>query len=124
VDKPDGGSTPDFEATIIDLAVESWKFSRLFVRAIAKLDAGEAPRYMSQLLYFQKRLEEGLATADLRLVDVEGQVFEPGIAASALNVGDFSAEDRLVVAQMLEPIIMNSDGLRRLGVVTLRKVEL
>jgi hypothetical protein len=124
VDKPDGGSTPDLEATIIDLAVESWKFSRLFMRAISKLDAGEEPRYMSQLRYFRKRLEEDLATADLRLVDVEGQVFEPGIAASALNVGDFSAEDRLVVAQMLEPIIMNSDGLRRLGVVTLRKVEL
>lgn len=117
-------SSVDLESTVIDIAVESWRFSRLFMRAVSRLDAGEAPRYMSQLRYFLKRVEEGLATANLKLVDVEGQLYEPGVAASALNVEDFAADDRLIVDQMLEPIIMGPDGLRRAGVVMLRKVEL
>jgi hypothetical protein len=124
VESSNSAPAPDLETTLIDLAVESWRFSRLFRRAVLKLDAGEAPRYESQLRYFLKRVEAGLAMADLKLVDVEGQLYEPGIAASALNVEDFAAEDRLIVEQMLEPIIMGADGLRRSGVVMLRKVEL
>lgn len=107
---------------LIDLAVESWRFSRLFVRVLSKLDAGEGSRYGSQLRYFLKRVEESLAKAQLKLVDVEGQSYDPGMAASALNVGDFAADDQLVVDQMLEPVIMGPDGLRRAGVVMLRKV--
>lgn len=113
----------DLESSLIDMAVESWRFSRLFVRAVSKLDAGEGQRYLSQLRYFLKRIEEGLGQANLKLVDVEGQVYDPGVAASALNVGDFGPEDRLIVDQMLEPIVMGPDGLRRSGVVMLRKVE-
>ncbi len=45
------------------------------------------------------------------------------VAASALNVGDFGPEDVLVVDQMVEPIIMGPNGLRKQGTVMLRKVE-
>lgn len=114
---------PDLEPTLIDLAVESWRFSRLFMRAIGKLDAGEGGRYLSQLRFYLKRVEEGLESAGLKIVNVEGQLFDAGMAASALNIGDFLPDDRVIVDQMLEPIIMGRDGLRRSGVVMLRKVE-
>ena len=113
----------DLEAAIIDLAVESWRFSRLFVRVISKLDAGEGGRYASQLRYFLKRVEESLAQVQLKAVNVEGQLYDPGMAATALNVGDFGPDDRLIVDQMLEPIIMGDESLRRPGVVMLRKIE-
>ena len=57
-------------------------------------------------------------------MNVEGQAYDPGVAASALNIGDFGAEDVLVVEQMIEPIIMGSEGLVRRGTVMLKKVEL
>ena len=69
VEAPDRCPAPDLESTLIDLAVESWRFSRLFVRAVSKLDAGEAPRCNSQLRYFLKRVEESLARAQLKLVE-------------------------------------------------------
>ena len=109
---------------LIDFSVESWRFSRLFARLISKLDAGEGARYTSQYRYYLKRLEETLEGAGLTLVNVEGQPYDPGVAATALNIGDFGPDDVLVVEQMIEPIIMGSEGLVRRGTVMLRKVEL
>ena len=109
--------------SLIDISVESWRFSRLFARLISKLDAGEGARYTSQYRYYLKRLEETLEGAGLTLVNVEGQPYDPGVAATALNIGDFGPDDVLAVEQMIEPIIMGSEGLVRGGTVMLRKVE-
>lgn len=111
------------ESAVIDLAIESWRFGRLFLRVLGKLDAGDATRYESQLRYFVKKLQGSLEQCGLRLVNLEGQLFDPGMAATALNVGDFGPEDRLFVDQMLEPVIIGPNGLRRAGVVILKKVD-
>jgi hypothetical protein len=113
----------DHEALLIDTAVEGWRFSRLFLRVAAKLDAGDATRYANQLRFFQRRLEENLEAAGFSLVDVEGRPYDPGIAASALNIGDFSPDDDLLVDQMVEPIIMSQDGIKRTGTVTVRRAS-
>lgn len=111
------------ERSLIEISVESWRFSRLFVKVIGRLDAGEATRYLSQLRYFQKKIEDNLHSSGLRLVNVEGHPYDPGMAATALNLEDFAPEDVLLVDQMLEPIIMGFDGLRKQGTVILKKVE-
>lgn len=116
-------STARLEQSLIDVAVESWRLSRLFARVVNKLDAGESGRYMNQLRYFQKKVEESLDAAGMKLVNVEGQPFDPGMAASAVNGGDFGPEDALLVDQMLEPIIMGPEGLKRQGTVMLRKIH-
>lgn len=110
------------EQALMDLAVEGWRFSRLFLKALSKMDAGVSGRYVNQLRYFQKRIEESLERSGLRLVNVEGQIFDPGVAAAALNIGDYEAGDKLVIDQMVEPIIMGEDGLKRQGTVTVSKV--
>lgn len=117
-------SNEQLETSLIDIAIESWRFSRLFARVVNKLDAGEAGRYVNQLRYFQKKVEESLDASGLKLVNIEGQLFDPGMAASALNVGDFAPDDQLLVDQMVEPIIMGPEGLRKQGTVMLRKVHL
>lgn len=122
--KDDTNKVNQLESSLIDIAVESWRFSRLFARVVNKLDAGEATRYVNQLRYFQKKLEESLDASGLKLVNVEGQPFDPGIAASALNLGDFEPDDILLVDQMVEPIIMGSEGLKKQGTVMLRKVQI
>jgi hypothetical protein len=110
------------ERSLIDMAVESWRFARLFSRLVSKLDAGEGSRYVNQLRYFQKKLEDSLEASGMKIVNVEGQPFDPGIAASAINIGDFGPDDLLLVDQMVEPIIMGAEGLRKQGTVMLRKV--
>jgi hypothetical protein len=109
-------------SSLVELAVESWRFARLFAKVIAKLDAGEAPRFESQRRYYLKKLEEYLSDAGFKLVNLEGHSYDAGIAASALNIADFDADDHLIIDQMLEPIIMHTNGLARPGTVMLQKV--
>jgi len=106
---------------MIKMAVESWRIGRVFDRMLIKLDAGEQNRYQSQLRWFFKKVEESLEVAGLRIVNVEGYPFDPGIAATALNIEEFDTNDTLIVDQMLEPIIMGKEGLVKTGTVTLRK---
>ena len=91
---------------LIEIAAESWRFAKLFGRLMSKLDAGESSRFANQFRYYLKRLEESLEAAGMRLVNVEGHPYDPGMAAMALNLGDFGPDDHLLVDQMVEPIIM------------------
>jgi hypothetical protein len=70
-------SNEQMEQSLIDIAVESWRFSRLFGKVVSKLDAGESGRYVNQLRYFQKKVEESLDSNGLKLVNVEGQPYRP-----------------------------------------------
>lgn len=109
------------QSSMVDIAVESWRFARLFYRLLEKMDAGERTRYINQHRYYLKKLDENLKLAGVSLVSVEGQQFDTGMAATALNVEDFSPDDTLVVEQMVEPIIMGKDGLIKTGTVMLKK---
>lgn len=117
-------SPESMREAVISMAVESWRFGRVFDRLLIKLDAGEQNRYKSQFRWFIKKVEEALEQADLRIVNVEGHPFDPGMAATPLNIEEFDAKDALMVDQMIEPIIMGKEGLFKTGTVTLRKVEL
>ena len=108
---------------VISMTVESWRFGRVFDRLLTKLDAGEQNRYKSQFRWFIKKVEEALEIAELRIVNVEGHTFDPGMAATPLNIEEFDAKDALIVDQMLEPIIMGKEGLVKTGTVTLRRLE-
>ena len=118
----DGFVKADPTQILVDVAVESWRFGRLFGRLLSKLDAGETPRFVNQLRYYLKSLEEKLEAVDLKIVNLEGHPYDPGIAASALNIGEFAPDDQLIIEQMVEPIIMGADGLVRQGTVMLQKV--
>jgi hypothetical protein len=66
-------------------------------------------------------MEDALASAGLKLVNLEGHSYDPGLPATALNIADFGGTDALTVDQMIEPVIMGSEGLRKAGVVVLRR---
>ena len=110
------------DEALLDLAVEGWRLARLFTRVLGKLDAGEGSRYANQVRYFLKRVEESLGAVDMRLVNLEGQPYDAGLPATAINIEDFAPDDRLYVEQMLEPVIMGPQGIVKTGTVTLQRV--
>lgn len=116
-------SSVKLESTLLSMAIESWRFSKVFNRLLHKVDAGEQGRYLGQMRWFIKKIEESLAESGLKLVNVEGQQFDPGMAVTPLNIEEFEPDDVLVVEQMLEQIIMGEQGLIKTGTVTLRKIE-
>ena len=109
------------EDLLIGLAVESWRLARMFQRSIDTRDIKQAGRQSNQVRYFNRKLEESLSPCGLRIVDLEGQVYDTGMAATPLNAADFGPDDILYVDQMLEPIVMGPDGVRRTGTMMLRK---
>ncbi len=118
----ESGENPERKA-LIDVSIEGWRFARIFGRLISKLDAWEAPRYANQARYFLKKIDDGLEGLGLRIVSLEGQPYDTGMAVSALNIADFGPDDILFVEQMVEPVVMGPDGLVRGGTAMLAKVN-
>ena len=111
----------DVTKSLLDLAVESWRLSRLFERLVLSVDLDEKNRFIGGLRWFEKNLTRFLADVNIRVVSLENQEYDSGMAATALNIDDFSDEDSLVVDRMIEPIILGPKGILRTGTFTLRK---
>ncbi len=109
--------------SIIDMAVEAWRFRRVFEKAMSKLDVGERTRYIGQFNWFIKRVENAIETAGMRLVDVEGQPYDIGMAITPLNIDEFEPDDPLYVEQMIEPIIMDDEKVLKTGTAMLGRIE-
>lgn len=116
-------SVEDHKDAIINLAIESWRFAKNYERVVSRLNTNQTRRYTRQLQQFVQKTEESLEDIGLRIVNVEGYPYDPGMAATPLNIEDFETEDHLVVDKMLEPIIMEGTVLAKTGTVTLRRVE-
>lgn len=110
-------------AVLVDLAVDAWKLARLFERVVTRLDMSEQARYANQLRFILRRIDSAAELAGARLVSIEGLPFEPGQAATPLNLDEFAEDEPLVVAQMLEPIVMGPEGVLRMGTVLLAARE-
>ena len=108
-----GISQEQFDAlrdSVITMATESWRLFKFLERIQNSLDAKEQQRYQSKVRWFSKKVTETLEAAGLKIVDCEGQIYDPGIPATPLNLEDFQDEDNLHIIQMLEPIIIDYDG--------------
>ena len=108
---------------VINLAIESWRLAKVFERTITQLNVDKPRRYISQIEWFVKKAEESLEDVGLRIVNVEGHSYDPGMAATPVNIEDFDIDDSLKVNLMVEPIIMEGSVLMRRGKVFLRRIE-
>ena len=59
----------------------------------------------------------------MRIVDVEGQPYDIGMALSPLNIDDFDPDDHLYVEQMIEPIIMDDNNVLKTGTAMLGRID-
>src|SRR4051812_35221821 len=89
------------EGALLELALESWRFQRLFGRALTKMDTMEATRFTNQHRYFLGKVESCLEAVGIRLVNLEGHPYDTGTAATPLNIDEFGPEDTLVVSETI-----------------------
>lgn len=116
--------TQVYEETIIKLMIENWRLTKLFQKVASKLDVSEQKRYVNQLRYFQKTMENSLQDVNMKIVYLEGQAYDSGMAVSPMNIDEFEQEDQLIIDQVLEPLIMGNDGnIKKQGLVNLRKAK-
>ena len=108
---------------LIDIAVESWRFSRTFESLLKKSSLEEQRKYEGKLIWFQKKLNEALEKSDVRLVNLESKKYDLGMAVKAINLDDFNESDNLYIDKMLEPIVIGENGVIRIGTVTLERAN-
>ena len=108
--------------SLISIASEMFRFQKTFIKAISKLDIDEQNKYSSQFAWFSKKVIKALDSSGLRIVDADGQLYDPGMAVTPLNIEDFEVDDVLYVAQTVEPIIMQGDSVIKTGTVILGRI--
>lgn len=108
--------------SIANISSELCRFKNVFEKAISKLDLEEQSKYMSQFAWFSKKVTKAVEEAGLRIVTLEGQAYDPGMAVTPLNIDDFEVEDELKIVQMIEPIIMQEDTVLKTGTVLLGRI--
>lgn len=108
---------------LASIASELFRFQRVYDKAISKLDADERGKYVSQFAWFSKKVTKALEDSGLRILNIEGQLYDPGMAVIPLNIDDFENDDRLYVLQMIEPIVMQGTSIYKTGTVILGRVE-
>ena len=109
--------------SLISIVSELFRFQKVFEKAISKLDIDERNKYVSQYAWFSKKVYKALDEANLKLLNIEGQLYDPGMAVTPLNIDDFDADDQLNVLQTIEPIIMQDDKVFKTGTVILGRIE-
>lgn len=108
--------------SILTIASETFRFQHVFERAISKLDIEEQKKYSSQYAWFSKKVGKALDEAGMHIINLEGQIYDPGMMVVPLNLDDFNPDDELFVEQMMEPIVMQGDTVLKEGTVLLGRV--
>jgi hypothetical protein len=109
--------------SLVAIAAETFRFQHVYSKVLSKLDIDEQAKYSSQFTWFTKKVTKALDEAGLKIVDVNGQLYDPGMAVTPLNIEDFETEDILFVAQTMEPIIMQDNAVIKTGTVILGRVD-
>lgn len=109
--------------SLISIASELFRFQRVFEKAVGKLDLDERGKYLSQYSWFSKKVSKALEEANLKPLNPEGQLYDPGMAVTPLNIDDFDTGDQLYILQTIEPIIMQDAAIYKTGTVILGRVE-
>lgn len=93
--------------SLISIASELFRFKGVFEKAVSKLDMEDQSKYMSQYAWFSKRVNKALEEANLKILNVEGQMYDPGMAVTPLNIDDFEVEDnnqmKIIIIDKLLP---------------------
>lgn len=112
--------------TLVDLIVESWRFNRFAQNFVENTDD---PKFQKRAFNQIKRLENSVQSAleayNLNVVNFTGEKYEPGLPILPINLGDFNADDELVIEMMIEPTIKIADTAEivRKGAAVLKKIS-
>ena len=107
--------------SVADIASETYRLRGVFMRAMRAAGPDEQKKYMSQFSWFEKKVLKAMDEADIRLVDLTGQRYDPGMPVNPLNIDDFDPEAVLVIERMTEPVVMHGEHLSRTGTVMLKE---
>ena len=108
---------------IIDFVVEEYRFLKSYSSLLNKILPEERQKYKSTYDFHVKKIQEIMEECKLKIVELENKDFNDGLSITALNMEDFEKDDKLVIQQVIEPLIISTiDGtIMKSGTVILEK---
>jgi hypothetical protein len=103
------------------LAIEHWKVLRQFERALNLVPPDRRSRYISQIKYSTSRLPAILEAGGLNLVVLDGRQYQPELPAVVVNEEEAVRMSNPVVAETVEPAIVQNGRVVSLGKVALKE---
>jgi hypothetical protein len=110
-------------AITAQMAIEYWKLLRAFDRMARRLPETHRAKAVSQARFSAGRFEALLRDAGFNLVTFDGQAFAPNLPAIALNADDFDGTVDLVVADTVEPAVLQGVQVLMMGKVMLAAAD-
>ena len=108
----------------LNFTMESWRFCKLFDQLVSKLPVDEQKRYLGRVEWYRKQLSRVMDIIGYKFVDLSGEQYNQGMAATPLNITEFTAEAILIIDYMIEPIIVDKNGnLVKTGTAMLRSED-
>lgn len=112
----------ELKSSLVNLACEAWRFSRVFQEMLSKLNEEDYSRFKGRYSWFRKKLDDITGAIDLRIIELPpGTDYDPGMAVTPINISDFEADTSLQIENMLEPVIMSGNSVIKTGTVILRR---
>lgn len=110
---------------LCELLVEVFRLEKLCFGIKEKLKFSDEKLFSRQMNFSFSKIKEILKEKNYIIYGKEmvGQVYDIGQRVNAINIGEFSQEDRLIVAQVLEPVIINEGKVLHYGKVMLKKED-
>lgn len=109
---------------LIEIVLGEYRFRASLQRIVSGIDdIHQKKRIQSQYGWLEKTIAKASMIANISIVDLTGEDYDPGMAITPLNIEDFSLRDSLVVDKMVEPIILVNGELRKTGTVMLGRKE-
>ena len=118
-------NTDNQKIIIAELVVEEYRFLKSYLSMMNKLFAEEAAKYKSAYQFHVDRIMDILNRSDMKIVDLTNKPYDDGLSIIALNMEDFDKKDKLIISQVIEPLIISTiDGsIIKSGTVILEKIE-
>lgn len=111
------------EQFICGLLTEMWRIQKSYESALEKTEEKVRKRYENQIRFFVKRITTLCQENGYKLINYEGNAFDPGFPIDVVNMSEFSDTEKIMVAQMLEPVIMKENRVLKSGLAIVRGEE-
>lgn len=99
--------------TLSKVAIEYWRILRSYERNLASLANSNSAA--STIKNSEKKMISILSENGLRIANFEGQDYSPNLPLTVVNTDDFDGNEGLIVAQMIEPTIVDDENVINMG---------
>lgn len=101
------------------LAIEYWRIIRSYERNLSGLENSTGAA--STIRNSEKKFITILSENGLRVTNYEGQEYSPNLPLTVVNADEFEGNEGLIISQMIEPTIIDDQGIINMGKAILEK---